>query len=1287
DITYTNSNGCQKTVTVTVNALPTISGTLSVCVNSTTQLTGSATAAASNPWVSSDPSKATVSSTGLVTGVSAGTADITYTNSNGCQKTVTVTVNALPAAPVSGGNITECKNPSIQTLTATATVPAGQHIDWYNAATAGEIVVSPTLNTVGTVTYYAQAVNNTTSCISLTRTAVTLTINACSIVITKDGTYQDTTAPIGTANPGDTVTYAFVVTNTGNVTLTNVSITDLFGGVTITGGPITLAVDASNDAAFHGTYTITQADIDAGFVYNLAKVSGTPPTGPDVTSTSTDPTPCTTCPKDPECTGCTITPIPQTPDIAIVKTNNIDPGPNGCAILKVGDLVTYTFTVTNEGNVSLHTITVLDPHTGLSPIALQSGDSNNNSILEVPETWIYTATYTVTQTDIDNGNITNQASVKGTAPDNTTIVTDKSGDSATEDGENVIPICTTPDIAIVKTNDIIVGPNGCAILKVGDVVTYTFTVTNEGNVSLHDVAVEDLHTGLSAIAQQSGDVNDNSILEVTETWIYTATYTVTQTDIDNGNITNQASVKGTAPDNTTIITDKSGDSATEDGENVIPICTTPDIAIVKTNDIIVGPNGCAILKVGDVVTYTFTVTNEGNVSLHDVAVEDLHTDLSAITLQSGDVNNISILEVGETWIYTATYTVTQTDIDAGTITNQASVNGTAPDTTIVTDKSGDSATEDGENVIPICTTPNIAIVKTNDIIVGPNGCAILKVGDVVTYTFTVTNEGNVSLHDVTVEDLHTDLSAITLQSGDVNNISILEVGETWIYTATYTVTQTDIDNGNITNQASVKGTAPDNTTIVTDKSGDSATEDGENVIPICINPDIALVKTNDIIVGPNGCAILKVGDVVTYTFTVTNEGNVSLHDVAVEDLHTDLSAITLQSGDVNNISILEVGETWIYTATYTVTQTDIDAGTITNQASVKGTAPDNTTIVNDLSGDSATEDGNNVIPICTNPDIALVKTGTFVDTNNDGFAQVGEKINYTFAVTNTGNVIITNIVITDLVPLVGFAITGSPIASLAPGATNSSVTGVYTVTQADINAGQVTNSALAIGKDPKGEDVRDISGTTVENDTPTVTPLNNIITITSACTSSTETRNLNDYLPAGTPTDGIWTDVSGTGQLAGSIVSPFGLAITSENNPYAFTYQIGEGTNFGNIRLLMSVDNECFVAPCRTIIVHNAFSPNGDGINEVFIIENITDTCYIDNTVEIYNRWGVLVFDTRNYDNESNYFDGISRGRTTISQSSGLPTGTYYYILNYTSVDGFGNIQTNKKDGYLYLTR
>jgi gliding motility-associated-like protein len=112
------------------------------------------------------------------------------------------------------------------------------------------------------------------------------------------------------------------------------------------------------------------------------------------------------------------------------------------------------------------------------------------------------------------------------------------------------------------------------------------------------------------------------------------------------------------------------------------------------------------------------------------------------------------------------------------------------------------------------------------------------------------------------------------------------------------------------------------------------------------------------------------------------------------------------------------------------------------------------------------------------------------------------------------------------------------------------------------------------------------------------------------------------------------------------------------------------------------------VLGCGSITVHNAFSPNGDGINEVFVIDNIDDIlCYPDNTVEIYNRWGVLVFETKGYNNVNRVFRGFSEGRATINKSSGLPSGTYYYILNYTSTDGTGGIQSNKKDGYLYLTK
>ena len=87
-------------MTITV---PSITGTLSACVGQSTQLTGSTTGATTNAWTSSDTSVATVDTTGLVTGVSQGTATITYVNSNGCSITAIVTINTNPTFIIQGG--------------------------------------------------------------------------------------------------------------------------------------------------------------------------------------------------------------------------------------------------------------------------------------------------------------------------------------------------------------------------------------------------------------------------------------------------------------------------------------------------------------------------------------------------------------------------------------------------------------------------------------------------------------------------------------------------------------------------------------------------------------------------------------------------------------------------------------------------------------------------------------------------------------------------------------------------------------------------------------------------------------------------------------------------------------------------------------------------------------------------------------------------------------------------------------------------------------------------------
>jgi len=102
------------------------------------------------------------------------------------------------------------------------------------------------------------------------------------------------------------------------------------------------------------------------------------------------------------------------------------------------------------------------------------------------------------------------------------------------------------------------------------------------------------------------------------------------------------------------------------------------------------------------------------------------------------------------------------------------------------------------------------------------------------------------------------------------------------------------------------------------------------------------------------------------------------------------------------------------------------------------------------------------------------------------------------------------------------------------------------------------------------------------------------------------------------------------------------------------------------------------------IKIWNALSLNDDGSNDILFLEGID--CYPNNKVEIYNRWGVKVFESSNYDNVNNVFRGYSDGRSTISRDEKLPTGTYFYVLKYEySYDGVNGKQNIEKAGYLYI--
>uniref|UniRef100_UPI0035B067B0 gliding motility-associated C-terminal domain-containing protein n=1 Tax=Flavobacterium sp. TaxID=239 RepID=UPI0035B067B0 len=99
------------------------------------------------------------------------------------------------------------------------------------------------------------------------------------------------------------------------------------------------------------------------------------------------------------------------------------------------------------------------------------------------------------------------------------------------------------------------------------------------------------------------------------------------------------------------------------------------------------------------------------------------------------------------------------------------------------------------------------------------------------------------------------------------------------------------------------------------------------------------------------------------------------------------------------------------------------------------------------------------------------------------------------------------------------------------------------------------------------------------------------------------------------------------------------------------------------------------------IEIYNSVSPNEDGVNDVFVIRGIEN--YPNNTVSIYNRWGVKVYEEDGYGQGDKVFRGVSEGRVTVQQAEELPEGTYFYILRYANSTGV----EKQRSGYLYIKR
>ena len=389
---------------------------------------------------------------------------------------------------------------------------------------------------------------------------------------------------------------------------------------------------------------------------------------------------------------------------------------------------------------------------------------------------------------------------------------------------------------------------------------------------------------------------------------------ITQADLNNGSVTNVA--KASAGQ-----VDSNEDTETVDAEQ------NRELSLEKT------ATPPTYDSVGDVISYSYLVTNSGNVRLAGpVTVAD---NKATVTCPNVDTvgNNDSFLDPGEAVTCTATYTITQADLNNGSVTNVARASA------------GEVQSPEDEATVEAVQTRTVLLDKT------ASPLSADSVGDVITYSYLVTNTGNVRLAGpVTVAD---DKATVTCPAVSTvgNNDGFLDPGEAVTCTASYTITQADLNNRSVTNtaKATVGGT-DSNEDKVTVTVTPPATPPPPAPIPPVVLPaalaiDLSITKTDR----PDP---VFVGASLTYTLTVRNAGPDTATNVTVADsLPAATRFVSVRSsqgvctgGPVVRCSLGTLASGGA--ATVTIVVRPLEPGALINSATVVGAEPEANTANN-----------------------------------------------------------------------------------------------------------------------------------------------------------------------------------------------------------------------------------------------------------------------------------------------------------------------------------------------------
>lgn len=661
----------------------------------------------------------------------------------------------------------------------------------------------------------------------------------------------------------------------------------------------------------------------------------------------------------------------------------------------------------NTGTTVLRDVVIDDPLLGG---ALDCPALDGRELLTDAEADCGPVEYTLTQADIDAGIVRNTA----------TAVAESVLGAVEDDATAEVDIVGVSGITLTKTAGAIADTAADGRVGAGDSAPYSFTVRNTGTTVLRDIALDDPMLG-GAI--DCADLDGAELLPSAEVECGPTVHTLTQADVERGSIRNTATV--------------TGDSAlgAVDGTAVdeIDVVGTPAITLEKSAGVVIDTVADGRTGAGDTVDYRFTVRNVGSLILTDAVIADplLGGNIDCPGLSDAPLVPGAVVECGP-----ITYTFSQADADAGTVRNEAS---------ITADSVRGSVTDEAETDVALPGANGVTLDKATASVVDVDGDGAIGEGDTIAYTFSVRNTGTTTLRDARITDA---MLGGALGCDALDGLVLGPDDTVTCAPVVHTLAQGDVDAGQVRNEATVQATAPrgeivDDTAVIDVSIGGTA--------------GIEVQKSAGSVTDVDGDGAIGAGDAVAYDFTVRNAGTTSLQDITIDD---EMLGGALDCPALDDLVLAPGEDAACGPVPYTLTQNDVDDGIVRNTASAAATGP-----LGPVRDDASVD-----VAVVGTSGVELTKTPDAVaDVNDDGMIGVGDTVGYSFGIRNTGTTVLRDIAVDD--PLLGGAVDCPSLDGLLlkPQAEASCGPAIYTLEQADIDAGTVHNEASVVAQSPAGE--------------------------------------------------------------------------------------------------------------------------------------------------------------------------------------------------------------------------